>query len=532
MGALTSKPYAFNARPWELQRFNGVDFLDGFGSSIYVDVRGTRVVRITPRINEELNEEWITDKVRFFYDGIARQRIGFPMFSDRAKSNKIFIKLSWTQALNILKSKIVDNYSLINILLGSLLDITGMSTMKRALTIIGGKRVKFYSSFTIPRMELDFRPFYIFRGSLRLLERAKKVILIGCMPRLESPLFNLKLIRASKQLDFSLYSIGVTPSIGYGCEVKNLGLNITRVVANLTWGRIGLSSLLINSKSNLIVLGSQIFQLSENSIGLLKSLLYKLILELNQTVESSLFCLYSTHFIPNMAEVGVLSNDLNSSIANKSNGLLLNIFEEDVKYNRNDFDFVTSVMCNGESNAMNSDLVLPAAHPFEYRSSYLNNFGILDTNKIYSIKPFMESKPVFEIFHLFQIAYKRKIILLAQFFDKLVFFRKTFLLKNWFGSLVSLNDMICLNYFKNYIMSSDLVLEFLVSDTVSELSNFSNLYSSRYFIHDFQKSLKGIYNVSLLQLALYEYYLSDPFTRVSKTLNLARQRFCPSEIYS
>ena len=532
MGALTSKPYAFNARPWELQRFNGVDFLDGFGSSIYVDVRGTRIVRVTPRINEDLNEEWITDKIRFFYDGIARQRIGFPMFSDRLKSTKTFIKLSWTQALNILKSKIIDNYSSINILLGSLLDITSIFGIKNTINnILDNYSINFYSNFTLPITELDFRSSYVFKSLSYNFENIEKVILIGCMPRLESPLFNLKLIRFSKRLNFSLYSIGATPNIGYGLNIKSLGLNIGKVIRDLSWGKLKLSNLLCFSKSSLFVLGSQIFQSNHNFTRVVKSLLTRIILELNHNTKSFLFYLYPTQSIPNMSELGILSNDLSSSKINKN--LLINVLEEDVRYNKDSFSFVTSIMCNGESNTMNSDLILPSAHPFEFRSAYVNNFGVLDVNKIYSIKPFMESKPVSEIFYLLKNIYGKKLILLSQFFDVLVFFKKTILFKSWFNNSTTLIDIKSFYYFRNYMKSSDFILEFLSLNILQKIDNSVDLRVSQFLVLDeFQSFSKVMYHNNLLQLPLYEYYSSDPFTRVSKTLNLARQRFSPLEIYT
>ena len=80
VGALTSKPYAFNARPWELKKTESIDVLDAVGANIRVDVRGREVLRILPRLHEDVNEEWLGDKSRFAYDGLKRQRLDRPLY--------------------------------------------------------------------------------------------------------------------------------------------------------------------------------------------------------------------------------------------------------------------------------------------------------------------------------------------------------------------------------------------------------------------------------------------------------------------
>src|ERR1700754_1884432 len=97
VGALTSKPYAFNARPWELRKTESVDVMDALGSSIRVDARGTAVMRILPRINEEINEEWISDKTRFVWDGLGRQRLDKPY----VRENGALRAASWDEALKV-----------------------------------------------------------------------------------------------------------------------------------------------------------------------------------------------------------------------------------------------------------------------------------------------------------------------------------------------------------------------------------------------------------------------------------------------
>jgi NADH-quinone oxidoreductase subunit G len=102
VGALTSKPYKFKARPWELKRTDSIDIFDGVGSNIRIDSRAEEILRITPRVNEDVNEEWITDKVRFNYDAYYNQRIDKPYIKKGSK----LIESNWSDALEFLKKKL------------------------------------------------------------------------------------------------------------------------------------------------------------------------------------------------------------------------------------------------------------------------------------------------------------------------------------------------------------------------------------------------------------------------------------------
>ena len=101
VGALTSKPYVFEARPWELKKTESIDVMDAIGSNIRVDTYGWEVKRILPRINEDINEEWISDKTRHACDGLSNQRLDTPYI----KYNGKFEKASWSEVFNIIKSK-------------------------------------------------------------------------------------------------------------------------------------------------------------------------------------------------------------------------------------------------------------------------------------------------------------------------------------------------------------------------------------------------------------------------------------------
>src|SRR6185312_11614946 len=149
MGALTSKPYAFTARPWELRSFKGVDCFDSLGSSIRIDLRGLEIMRILPRINESLNEEWITDRVRFSYDALRKQRITAPLLK---KSKEVFSKIDWayTYAVLIKRFLLNKNFNSLNFLVGNLVNFnsyyTTLAFLKQVKRLLNISNLNIYSS--------------------------------------------------------------------------------------------------------------------------------------------------------------------------------------------------------------------------------------------------------------------------------------------------------------------------------------------------------------------------------------------------
>ena len=131
IGALTSKPYAFTARSWELTSTESIDFYDALNSNIRVDTRGSEIMRILPRINNKINEEWISDKIRFSYDGLKQQRLNNPLF----KVNNEFKIISWLDAFKIIKNKLDGNA--LNFIIGNSVDLETQFVVKMLSNKLG-----------------------------------------------------------------------------------------------------------------------------------------------------------------------------------------------------------------------------------------------------------------------------------------------------------------------------------------------------------------------------------------------------------
>ena len=181
VGALTSKPYVFEARPWELKKTETIDVMDAVGSNIRVDTYGWEVKRILPRINEDINEEWISDKTRYACDGLKFQRLDNPL----VKINNKFQKKSWNEVLAIVKEKI--NATSSEQICGFLGDLTNMETMFIAKEFFNKtiKSNKLESRIENTYVNLNNRENYIFNVGINGIEKSDLIFFIGANPRYE-----------------------------------------------------------------------------------------------------------------------------------------------------------------------------------------------------------------------------------------------------------------------------------------------------------------------------------------------------------
>ncbi len=187
VGALTSKPYAFNARSWELKKTESVDVMDAIGSAIRVDARGPAVLRVLPRTNDEVNEEWISDKTRYAVDGLSRQRLDCPFVRRAGKLEPA----TWAEAFDLVAEKLTSaSADRIGVIAGDLQDA---ESMKAALDLFSGSGVT----------NLDCRQdgtvlgggpraSWLFNSTLAGIEAADAILLVGTNPRVEAPVLNAR----------------------------------------------------------------------------------------------------------------------------------------------------------------------------------------------------------------------------------------------------------------------------------------------------------------------------------------------------
>ena len=251
VGALTSKPYAFNARPWELTKTETIDVMDAVGSNIRVDSRGGEVQRVIPLLNEDINEEWISDKARFACDGLRRQRLDTPYVRKDGK----LAPASWADAL----AAAADGFGKagpkrIAAIAGDLADCESMAMLKDLFAALGSPHVD--SRQEGAKFTAGARAGYLFNTSIAGIEEADACLIVGADPRREAPLVNARIRKRHSMGGFRVALIGEAVDLAYGYD--HLG-NEAKLLADIAAGNHDFSAVLEAAERPMIVLGEAAF---------------------------------------------------------------------------------------------------------------------------------------------------------------------------------------------------------------------------------------------------------------------------------
>ena len=249
VGALTSKPYAFTARSWELRGTESVDVTDAVGSAIRIDCRGPEVMRVLPRLNEDVNEEWIHDKARFSYDGLKRQRLDVPMVQNAAGD---FEPVSWRDALQAVRAQMESvPGSSIKAIAGNMVDAEALIALKDLLNRLGSDNYECRQDGA--RVSADVRSDYCFNSTIVGIEEADLVLLVGSNPRMEAPMVNTRIRKMIEMDGMPVASIGPAADLSYKHE--HLGTDAATLEAILG-GKHAFSKKLAAAKRPLIIVGA------------------------------------------------------------------------------------------------------------------------------------------------------------------------------------------------------------------------------------------------------------------------------------
>lgn len=249
VGALTSKPYAFAARPWELTKTETIDVMDAVGSNIRVDSRGEAVLRILPRVNEDINEEWISDKTRHSCDGLRVQRLDKPYI--RGNDGKLK-EASWDDALALVAKKMHEFKSEeIAAISGNLACAESVMALRDVLDSLG---VTSYDCRQDGAMfDASNRANYLFNTTIAGLEQADVILLVGADPRKEAAMVNARIRKTYLKGGLNIYSLGSADDFNY--PVHQLG-NDPRIISDIALGTHPLSKILAEAKNPVIIIGT------------------------------------------------------------------------------------------------------------------------------------------------------------------------------------------------------------------------------------------------------------------------------------
>jgi NADH-quinone oxidoreductase subunit G len=219
VGALTSKPYEFKARAWELRKTETIDVMDAVGSNIRVDSRGREVLRILPRTHENVNEEWISDKTRFVWDGLKTQRLDQPYVREMGKLRPA----TWTEALSHVAKKMkAAKPDRMGFLVGDLVSAEEAFAIKALATALGSNNVDCRVDGS-PLGEHGGRAGYIFNSTIAGIEDADAIMLIGCNPRLEAPVLNARIRKRALKGGVTIGVIGDRADLTYDYHFMGAG---------------------------------------------------------------------------------------------------------------------------------------------------------------------------------------------------------------------------------------------------------------------------------------------------------------------
>ena len=473
VGALTSKPYAFEARPWELKKTESIDVMDAVGSNIRVDSYGWEVKRVLPRLNNSINEEWISDKTRYACDGLLKQRLDKVYIR---RENKL-VEASWDDAINLISSKInsTDNDKIAGHI-GGLNSIETINSFKKFLEEINVKNYEFRDKdfYVNPDEKMN----YIFNSSIQGIEKSDLLLLVGANPRLEATILNARIRKTYLKNKLPILSIGDPGDLTYPYKV--IGTK-TDDIKQILEGKSEINNLFKKSKNPLVIIGESALELKSGKYILegLKDFLHKNKF-INQNWNS--FNILSQ----NAATVGAL--DLN--FLNKANGsgnffdkLKNHIFEllyfvgsDELNFQKNN-EFIIYQGSHGDRMAQIADVVLPSPAYTEQNGFFINLEGRLQ--KAYkATNPIGNAKEDWKIFNLICNKLKNK------------------------------------NLFTNY--------KDLIDDSLSKIKDSKNIDTLPVTQTKKINLSSGNFYSEDVSIRPIDYYFSNPVARASKTMSDCR----------
>jgi NADH dehydrogenase (ubiquinone) Fe-S protein 1 len=372
VGALTSKPYAFMARPWETRKTESIDVHDAVGSNITITHRTGEVLRIMPRMNEEINEEWLDDKSRFACDGLKRQRLTVPMMKDNQGELK---PCGWEDAIvsvaKVLDSTPADRMAAVT---GGLVDAESLVALKDLMNRLGCETLATEEAF--PMDASDLRSSYLLNTTIAGIEDADLVLLIGTNPRYEAPLFNSRIRKCWIHNDLNVGYIG--PKVDLTYDVEHIGDSVD-LVAKLADGTHPFSKKLEAAKRPVVVVGSECLQRTDGGAILanVQQLAQKVKLKSGAPAEWKV--LNVLHRVASQVAALDIGYQAGVSSVLESKPDVLFLLGADAKaITRDDLPpnaFVIYQGHHGDAGAEIADVILPGAAYTEKQATYVNTEG-------------------------------------------------------------------------------------------------------------------------------------------------------------
>jgi len=385
VGALTSKPYAFTARPWEVRKVESIDTLDAMGSNIIVGMRTGEVMRILPRLHEEINEEWLSDKSRFAYDGLKRQRLVTPMIKDPSGQ---LVATDWEDALFGVVGALSEPGTGVAAIAGGQADAEALIALKDLVNRLGGEALCTEEIFPMDAAGTDLRSNYLLNSRIAGVEEADLILLVGTNPRFEAPMFNARIRKSWLHNELEVAYIG--PQLDLKYDYESLGES-PQVLADLASGSHPFAKKLAAAKNPMIVVGSSILQRADGGA------VYQNVSSLAQNVRQQSGCAEDWKVLNVLHRVAsqVAALDLGyqagvEAVRENPPSVLFLLGADAGTVSRADLPkdaYVVYIGSHGDAGASMADVVLPAAAYTEKDGTYVNTEGRAQTTRTAVVPP-------------------------------------------------------------------------------------------------------------------------------------------------
>jgi len=384
VGALTSKPYAYNARPWELRKTESIDIMDALGSNIRIDAKGDAVMRIMPVVNESINEEWLSDKSRFIWDGLARQRLDRPYLRRDGK----LVQTDWAEALEATRQALSGSPERIGFIAGDLIEAEQAKAALDLARSLGVQNTDCRPAHAAYGREGP-REHYLLNPTLRGVEEADALFLIGTNPRIEAAVWNARIRKAWLWNDLKVFVIGPEMDLTYG--YTHLGDNIAAISEIARQKGFSKPMIVMGETALLGDSGSAVFAAAHKAAVELNAIRPDWAgLGVLHTAAGRVGAL-DLGFIP--GEGGLASHEILSGSLDTV--VLLGADDHDLSQIEN--ATVIYVGSHGDAGASQADIILPAAAYTEMQATYVNTEGCVQMTRR-AVQPKGEAREGWAIF--------------------------------------------------------------------------------------------------------------------------------------
>lgn len=372
VGALTSKPYAYTARPWELKKTETIDVMDAVGSNIRVDMRGREAMRILPRNHDDVNEEWLSDKSRFVWDGLNTQRLDRPYVRRDGKLSAA----SWDDAFALIAEKINGKADKLAAIAGDLVCAEGQFALKSLMDTLGSPNLDCRqdgAKLSGPRAN------YLFNSSIAGIEDADALLIIGSNPRLEAPVLNARIRKRWTMGNFPVAVIGEPADLTYDAETIGAGAD---TLNDMVAGKHAFADVLKNAARPMIVLGQGALSGADGASVLAAAIA---LAEASGAVSddwNGFNVLHTAAARVAGLDLGLLPGEGGRDVAAILDGAQSGEIETVVLYGADEIAgaalgdaFVIYIGSHGDRGAHRADVILPSAAYTEKQAIYVNTEG-------------------------------------------------------------------------------------------------------------------------------------------------------------